>query len=1820
MSRTAMGGTRHASLSPNSIGFKLSAMLIVLVTVAMSLLGAMPSAQAAVPAPPPGSAVISVKVGGDRAANGTVQGVAGVQLSLFGAGTASTEPTAVSFSQGAVGAQYDSSWSWTTCVSDADGDCNFIIPIRAGAASATGVPQDTRFWVAQTGASPAGWYSNPDARVGGFGATPDFDVDYRFRTDTQLRAGVTYLSTTAMTDAAAFTNPDLGFMRNRLDANTEGGQGSNVTRTTGLWNQSRVNPAFPAAQCGLNIAIVADTSGSLGATGIAALKDTMGGFVDAFRGTPTTMSLFSFSTVSPGNNASNNPTPLSVTTTAEADAFKAQYAAWNFGGGTSWDRGLAAAANSGNAYDLVVMLTDGNPTVYSDAPGASSSAFNAFQDIDAGIFSANQLKAQGSRVIAVGVGPALTPASAYNLRAVSGTVANSDYVLAADFDDASEYLASLAADCDSSLQVQKMIVPEGGTIAQATPGENWEMTASTTATGTSLVGATTALTLADGTVNYGVAYTAPTTSGVVQVLETQQPGYELFPVAGSNAVCINQETGAPVAVTNAGTTSNPGFGVNTQQGVQVSCIIYNTPAAVPAEPGFTLTKTSDPVSGSAVAGGDTITYTVTGTNTGSTVLDPVTITDDLSDVLNNATLTGTPTASVGAAPVLTGDDLAWTGSLPVGGSVTLTYTVTLDANVPAGTVINNVASGSATPPGLPPIVPPPVETEHPVPGFTLTKTSDPETGSAVAGGDTITYTVTGTNTGATVLDPVAITDDLSQVLNNATLTGTPSASLGAAPALTGTTLTWNGSLTVGQSVELTYTVTLDADVPAGTVVNNRVEGSATPPGLPPIVPPPVETEHPVPGFTLTKTSDPVSGTTVDGGDTITYTVTGTNTGATVLDPVTITDDLSDVLNNAALTGTPTASVGSAPVLAGDEMTWTGVLPVGGVVVLTYTVTLDADVPTGTFVNNRAEGSATPPGLPPIVPPPVETEHPTPGTPGFELTKTSDPVSGSAVAGGSTITYTVTGTNTGATVLDPVTITDDLSQVLNHAELTGTPTASLGAAPVLAGTTLTWNGSLAVGESVVLTYTVTIDADVPAGTIVNNVAEGSATPPGLPPITPPPVQTEHPVPGFALTKTSDPVSGSAVIGGDTITYTVTGTNTGATVLDPVTITDDLSQVLNNAELTGTPTASLGAAPVLTGTTLTWNGSLAVGESVELTYTVTLDADVPAGTVINNVAEGSATPPGLPPIVPPPVETEHPVPGFALTKTSDPVSGSAVAGGSTITYTVTGTNTGATILDPVTITDDLSDVLNNATLTGTPTASVGAVPVLTGDELAWTGSLPVGGSVVLTYTVTLDADVPAGTIINNVAEGSATPPGLPPIVPPPVETEHPVPGFTLTKTSDPIPGTLVRGGDTITYTVTGTNTGATVLDPVTITDDLSQVLNNATLTGTPTASLGAAPALTGTTLTWNGSLAVGEAVVLTYTVTLNADVPPATVVKNHVEGSATPPGLPPIVPPPVETEHPTPGAPGFSLTKTSDPASGSTVVGGDTITYTVTGTNTGATVLDPVTITDDLSQVLNNATLTGTPTASLGTAPALTGTTLTWNGSLAVGESVVLTYTVTLDADVPAGTIVNNVAQGSATPPGLPPITPPPVETEHPVPGFTVTKTSDPASGTRVKGGDTITYTVTGTNTGATVLDPVVLTDDMSKVLNHAELTGTPSATVNGAAATAPTLSGTTLSWTGALPVGAQVVVVYSVKVDASVPGGTVVNNHLEGSAQPPSTPENPVPPITPPPVETNHDTPPAPGLAITGGEIATGVVLVGLLMLGAGGLLVMARRRRDDAQV
>ena len=86
--------------------------------------------RAAVPTPTPSQAVVTVYVGDVRTGATTVGPLQGATFGLFLARPADST----------VGADgYTTATPDFTCVSDADGDCSFVVPIGTG-----GVPQGTR--------------------------------------------------------------------------------------------------------------------------------------------------------------------------------------------------------------------------------------------------------------------------------------------------------------------------------------------------------------------------------------------------------------------------------------------------------------------------------------------------------------------------------------------------------------------------------------------------------------------------------------------------------------------------------------------------------------------------------------------------------------------------------------------------------------------------------------------------------------------------------------------------------------------------------------------------------------------------------------------------------------------------------------------------------------------------------------------------------------------------------------------------------------------------------------------------------------------------------------------------------------------------------------------------------------------------------------------------------------------------------------------------------------------------------------------------------------------------------------------------------------------------------------------------------------------------------------------------------------------------------------------------------------------------------------------------------------------------------------------
>lgn len=248
--------------------------------------------------------------------------------------------------------------------------------------------------------------------------------------------------------------------------------------------------------------------------------------------------------------------------------------------------------------------------------------------------------------------------------------------------------------------------------------------------------------------------------------------------------------------------------------------------------------------------------------------------------------------------------------------------------------------------------------------------------------------------------------------------------------------------------------------------------------------------------------------------------------------------------------------------------------------------------------------------------------------------------------------------------------------------------------------------------------------------------------------------------------------SAIIGG-VVTYTVAIVNDGGgayTAAMPATFEDDLSDVLEGADYNDDATTTLAgwsfgwAEPTLTG-----SGPLAVGASGSITYTVTLNGELPADATLTNVV--TPTGPGGECQDGDPAEctTDTPLPELIVRKDvrdagGNSIDGETVVGGDELTYVLTFVNTGGADA-PVDYSDDLSDVLDD--IVEAPGAIVftvappGAVTVsaIVGGVFSVTGTMAPGSMLTVSYTVTVKPTedlTPPATLVNVLYPTGEEPP--------------------------------------------------------------------------------------------------------------------------------------------------------------------------------------------------------------------------------------------------------------------------------------------------------------------------------------------------------------------------------------------------------------------------------------------------------------------------------
>lgn len=1188
-------------------------------------------------------------------------------------------------------------------------------------------------------------------------------------------------------------------------------------------------------------------------------------------------------------------------------------------------------------------------------------------------------------------------------------------------------------------------------------------------------------------------------------------------------------------------------------------------------------------SATSVVAGDVVPFTITLTNTGQTAYTtaaPASFTDDLSDVLDDAVYNGD--ADNGA--LYTAPTLSWSGPLAVGETITISYSLTINDPVTGdqrlkNTVVTPDGSGGSCPADGNNL-----DCTAQVPGqsYTVAKSAS---SSSVHPGDDVTYTVTVTNSGAvdyTDAAPATFTDDLSAVFDDATYND--DASGGA--TITGTTLAWSGALAIGETVIITYSVQVNTPQTGDGILTNAVvpttRGGTCDPEAECIA------TTTVASYTVAKSSDVAS---VVPGGVVTYAVTITNTGQadyTTAAPATLTDDLSGVLDDAVYNDDAT----NGASVTGSTLTWSGPLAIGESATVTYSVTVGTP-PAGdrtlhnVVVPGDNGGSCDAEG---------DCETTTPVS-SFTVAKTA---STATVLPGATVTYTVTVTNTGQTDYTeaaPAAFADDLSAVLDDASYNDDATGGA----TVTGTTLVWSGTLAIGATETITYSVTVGSPATGDRTMTNVVVPDPTTGGSC-TTADECTTTTLVQSYSVLKTA---SATTAVGGDTVVYTVTVTNTGAvayTTAAPASITDNLAGVFDDA--TYNDDASNGAT--VDGNILTWTGPLAVGASTTITYSVTVKAPSSGDhSLVNTVT----TPPGSGGECET-CGTVTPIAAFTALKASD---SDAVIPGAVVTYTITLTNTGAvdyTEENPASFTDDLSGILDDATYNDDATGGA----AYTAPVLSWSGALPIGETVTITYSATVNAPATGdGTMANTVV----TPPGIggscePGSTNPECSVSLPGPRLALAKTQST---DSVLAGDTVTYTVTVTNVGDadyTTASPAAFTDDLSAVLDDATYNDD--ANNGAT--VTGAVLSWTGPLAAGATTTITYSVTVDAPLRGDRVLTNVV---STPPTIASncVIGSTDADCTTTARVASFTTAKVADV---STAAPGDTVTYSVTVVNTGQvayTGAAPAAFTDDLSAVLDDATYN--EDASGGA--TISGATLTWSGPLAVGASTVITYSVTLTTPATGDRSLVNVVLPDASAGGE-------CATEGgctvtvPVSSYDVTKV---VSVTKAKAGGVVAYTITVTNTGQVPFTddaPATFTDDLGNVLRAADYNDDATATTNGKTTNAGTTSYSTpvLAWSGPLAVGATAEITYSVTVKNLKDGANLHNlvvvpassgsGCVVGSGDPACAADT----LVDPPVSTNPGGP----LAITGAESGLLIALATMLLAAGAGILFARNRKRVSA--
>ncbi|MEM1182450.1 MAG: hypothetical protein AAGM22_29150, partial [Acidobacteriota bacterium] len=732
--------------------------------------------------------------------------------------------------------------------------------------------------------------------------------------------------------------------------------------------------------------------------------------------------------------------------------------------------------------------------------------------------------------------------------------------------------------------------------------------------------------------------------------------------------------------------------------------------------------------------GAAVTYTVVASNAGPSSVTDAVLADTFPAILSGCSYSSVAAGGATGNTTSGSGNLADTLSLPSGGSVTYTATCFIDsgatgvlsntATLASGTIMDpNTANNMAT------------DTSTLVPSADLEVFKTNGTSTSIPGTST-TYTISVNNLGPSNVTDAVVTDTFPAVLSNCAYTSV------AAGGATGNTLAGSGdiadTLNLPAKASVTYTATCDIDPTAtGSLVNTATASSATATDANGGNDASTDTDTLEVTADLAITKDNGGTTSIPGGQT-TYTIIASNIGPSAVTDAAVADTFPASLSNCSYTSVAAGGATGNTAAGTGDIADTLTLPVSASV--TYTATCDIDpAATGSLANTATISSA-------IAVDGTAGNDSATDTDSLEVTAdlsiTKDNGTPTSIPGDQT-TYTIAVANAGPSAVIDAAVADTFPGILSNCSYSSV--AAGGATGNTASGTGDIADTLTLPVSASVTYTATCDIDPAAtGSLTNTATVSSAIATEVDGADNSSADTDTLSPSADLAITKDNGT-TSVTAGDTTTYTIVVSNNGPSTVTDAAVADTFPASLTNCSFTSV------AAGGTTGNTASGTGDIAdtltLPPTASVTYTATCDVDLSAAGTVTNTATVSS------------VLAGDAVPANNSASDTDSVNGSTdlslmkeaaptvIAGGDTVTYTITVTNTGPNDATQVVVTDALPPEVTLVATSGCAEDPVGVPTCSLGD-------LAASASAQFTVEVTVNADPPL-QIVNTASVDAENP---------------------------------------------------------------------------------------------------------------------------------------------------------------------------------------------------------------------------------------------------------------------------------------------------------------------------------------------------------------------------------------------------------------------------------------------------------------------------------